>query len=178
MVKKLLGLVFNRWVLLAALLLAVALVIWSIGPIVAIGESRPLESERSRWITILSMLGLTALVVAWQAWRARRGNNAVVQQLMTAPAAGDKKEAESPDMAAVRERFEKSLSTLRRARFSSGGGLLAGWSAKLGGRYLYELPWYLIIGAPGSGKTTALHNCGLKFPLAETLGDHAVRGVG
>ena len=117
------------------------------------------------------------MIVAWRAWRARRGNTAVVNQLMARPP-GDKKEAESPDMLAVRQRFEKALLTLRRARFGAGGGVLAGWKAKLNGRYLYELPWYLIIGAPGSGKTTALRHSGLKFPLADAGGDEAIRGVG
>ncbi|HET6786677.1 MAG TPA: type VI secretion system membrane subunit TssM, partial [Aquabacterium sp.] len=41
-----------------------------------------------------------------------------------------------------------------------------------------ELPWYIFIGAPGSGKTTALLNAGLTFPLAEKLGQASVRGVG
>ena len=40
------------------------------------------------------------------------------------------------------------------------------------------LPWYVIIGPPGSGKTTALVNSGLHFPLAAQLGAGAVRGVG
>jgi len=179
--KKLLGLVFNRWVLIAVLLAAVSLVIWNIGPLVAIGERRPLDSERSRWVAIGAMVGLVALIVAWKAWRASRGNAAVVKQLMAAPVESPgndaRKDTDSPDLAAVRERFERALLTLRRARFGS-GKMLSGWSAKLGGRYLYELPWYLIIGAPGSGKTTALRNCGLRFPLAEAVGDHAVRGVG
>ena len=176
MIKKLLGLIFNRWVLLAVLLLAVALVIWIVGPLVAIAEARPLETESSRWIAIGVIAALVVLIALWKSWRARRGNAAVVNQLLAAPT-GDKKDAESPDMLAVRRRFEQAMQTLKRARFG-GAGLLAGLSAKLGGRYLYELPWYLIIGAPGSGKTTALHNCGLKFPLAENVGDNAVRGVG
>lgn len=40
--------------------------------------------------------------------------------------------------------------------------------------YLYSRPWYVIIGAPGSGKTTALLNSGLRFPFSDT----ALKGVG
>ena len=43
---------------------------------------------------------------------------------------------------------------------------------------LYELPWYIIIGPPGSGKTTALMNAGLNFPLSERFGREALQGVG
>ena len=178
--KKVLGLIFNRWVLIAVLLLAVACVIWIVGPLVAIAGKEPLATERARGIAIGLIVGCAVLMVAWNSWRARRGNTAVVNQLMAAPPES-KKDAESPDLAAVRMRFEHALQTLKRARFGAGasvGSVFSGWSAKFGGRYLYELPWYLIIGAPGSGKTTALHNCGLKFPLAESVGDHAVRGVG
>lgn len=45
-------------------------------------------------------------------------------------------------------------------------------------QYLYQLPWYVIIGAPGAGKTTALVNSGLHFPLADRFGKSALRGVG
>ena len=173
--KKLLGLIFNRWTLLAVLLAALGAVIWFEGPIVAVSGKAPLETENARWIAIGAVVGFTLLLVAWNRWRASRGNAAVVNQLVAAPVSA--KETEGPDLAAVRERFERAVSTLRRARFGS-GKLLAGWTARFGGRYLYELPWYLIIGAPGSGKTTALQNCGLKFPLADKVGDHAVRGVG
>jgi len=44
--------------------------------------------------------------------------------------------------------------------------------------YLYDLPWYVIIGPPGAGKTTALVNSGLKFPLAGGATPAAVAGVG
>jgi type VI secretion system protein ImpL len=39
---------------------------------------------------------------------------------------------------------------------------------------LYALPWYMLIGPPGSGKTTAIANSGLNFPL----GTNRIRGVG
>ena len=44
--------------------------------------------------------------------------------------------------------------------------------------YLYDLPWYLLIGPPGSGKTTALVNSGLKFPLSRGATPAAIAGVG
>ena len=177
--KRVLGWIFNRWVLLAVLVLAVALLVWIVGPLVAVGEARPLDTERSRWLTIGVLVLIVALCIAWSRWRARRGNSQVVNQLLQQPAA-DAPERETADMLAVRERFRQALQMLQRSRFGAEGS--AGFGAKLrsrfGGRYLYELPWYLIIGAPGSGKTTALRHSGLNFPLADQMGDHAIRGVG
>jgi len=175
MLSKLLGFVFNRWVLGAALLLALALLIWIVGPLVAIAQWRPLESGASRWITVGLIVAVTTATIAWKRWRARRSNAAVVQQLSTA--SQEPQATESADLTAVRGRFEQAMRTLKRARFGQSGAL-ARWLGAVGGRYLYQLPWYLMIGAPGSGKTTALHHCGLSFPLANQVGDYAVRGVG
>src|SRR5438067_10490138 len=83
--KKLLGLVFNRWVLIAVLLLALAIVIWIVGPLVAIADARPLETESSRWITIGIIAFAVVGVVAWKSWRVSRSNAAVVNQLLAAP---------------------------------------------------------------------------------------------
>ncbi|WP_284615977.1 type VI secretion system membrane subunit TssM [Aquabacterium humicola] len=174
--KKVLGWIFNRFVLGAVLLLALAFIIWFIGPIIAIGEARPLDSERARWITIGVLVLLFVIWATLSVLRKRRGNNQVVDQLIAQPATpGAPAAQESADLVAVRQRFEQALGTLRKARFGGGKGGLA---ARFGGKYLYELPWYMIIGAPGSGKTTALRNSGLQFPLADAVGDHAVRGVG
>ena len=179
MFRKLLGLIFNRWVLIAVLVLAMLGVLWFVGPMVAIGDSRPLDSERERWIVTAVLLFVVAAIIGWQLWQAKRGNAKVVDQLIAAPAGGPGNAQDSADLAAVRQRFEGALTTLRQARFGADkGGGLKGLAARMSGRYLYELPWYVIIGAPGSGKTTALRNSGLKFPLADRLGDQAVRGVG
>ncbi len=174
--KKLLGLIFNRWTLTAVLLLAALLVVWIVGPLFAIGEWRPLDSERSRWITTAVLVLIVVAMAFWSLWRARRGNARVVDQLV---AASPPQASESADMAAVRQRFEEALVTLKNARFGpQKQGGLKGLAGRLSGRYLYELPWYVIVGAPGSGKTTALRNSGLKFPLADRMGEQAVRGVG
>lgn len=172
--KRALGWIFNRWTLLTVLLLAASLTVWLFGPLVAVGASRPLDTVGSRLWT-LAVLWL--VVIGWAlclAWRSRRRNETVVKELVSAaPAVSD-----SADLNAVRERFERALQMLQRARFGE-GGIVSNWLGRTTGRYLYELPWYLIIGAPGSGKTTALRHSGLKFPLADERNQGpALRGVG
>ena len=57
----------------------------------------------------------------------------------------------------------------------------SGWRdwSRVGGSYLYELPWYMFIGAPGSGKTTALVNSGpARSRWPRRSGGASVRGVG
>src|SRR5881392_3812602 len=44
-----------------------------------------------------------------------------------------------------------------------------------GAQALYELPWYMIIGNPAAGKSSAIKHSGLTFPIP---GSKAVQGVG
>jgi type VI secretion system protein ImpL len=179
-VKKLLGWIFNGWVLALIGLAALSLLVWIVGPLVRIGDARPLDSALSRLVLVGGIVVLYLLHKAWRAWRARRTNSAVVNQLLAGrPAAAGTPvdDAASAELRTIAERFEAALKTLKNARFATPGAV-AGVSARLGRRYLYELPWYVIIGAPGSGKTTALLNSGLEFPLAAQMGETAVRGVG
>ena len=71
---------------------------------------------------------------------------------------------EDSDAPILKQKMEDALLTLR--------------NSKTGGVALYDLPWYLIIGPPGAGKTTALVNSGLRFPLAVSGGPQAVAGIG
>jgi type VI secretion system protein ImpL len=48
---------------------------------------------------------------------------------------------------------------------------------KTGSAALYELPWYIVIGNPAAGKSTAVINSGLNFPFAAN-GAQAIQGVG
>jgi type VI secretion system protein ImpL len=71
---------------------------------------------------------------------------------------------------AANERVAAELETLR-ARFEDA-------IAHLKDKNIEDLPWYVMIGAPGSGKTTALLNSGLRFPLMTKGGTTQVSGVG
>ena len=158
----------NRWVLSILGLLVISLLIWFAGDAIAFYSYRPLATVGAR-------IGLIVLIlVLWAAWegfkyyRAWRANKAMLNAISGAEA--DSAAMSQREVAELKQRFDQAMTVLRKARFDDKGG---------GGRnYLYQLPWYMFIGAPGSGKTTALINSGLRFPLAETMGKEAVKGVG
>lgn len=180
--KKLAAFLFNRWTLRAIGLLALALLIWFVGPLIAIAEWHPLESATVRWIVIALVLLLYAGRVAWRLHAARRKDRQLIEGIAEAPAApaAPGTPLQSPaEVEALKQRFESALKILKKARFAEGKPSLRDRLAMLSpSHHLYQLPWYLFIGAPGSGKTTALLNAGLRFPLAAELGPEAVKGVG
>ncbi len=78
--------------------------------------------------------------------------------------------AASGDATARREEEDAIAARLARALRAARGA---------GQRDLVERPWYVLIGPPGAGKTTALLNAELRFPLGgETGGEGPVAGVG
>lgn len=74
----------------------------------------------------------------------------------------------------LNNRFSEAAMLLKKTQF----GKRQGWLQRFSAQYLYQLPWYLIVGAPGAGKTTALINSGLDFPLSDAMGKSALRGIG
>jgi len=144
-------------------LVLLSLFVWFAGPYLAFADHKPLESEFARLIAIAVVVALWFCSVILKMWRAARASaklaQAVVAQKGPATPDGATREA-----VALRERFEEAVVTLKKTQHA--------------GQTLYELPWYVIIGPPGSGKTTALINSGLKFPLEQRFGKEALRGVG
>jgi type VI secretion system protein ImpL len=169
MIKKLVDWVRRRIVLSFLGVLALALIVWIEGPLFAWAGSAPLESSASRWIAIAILFLLWALYWFVRWLRVRLANvkfTRVVAEGGEAAAPG-KQESEA-DVAALRKRFEEAMAILRKSRVKG----------RFGSQYVYQLPWYMFVGAPGTGKTTALTHSGLKFPLSTQLGEKAVGGVG
>src|SRR4051812_24706533 len=165
--NKILQTVFHPLALSIYGLLALAALIWWVGPLIAFGASRPLDGVWARIITIAVIVALVGLVAGIRAWRRKRANAAMMDELAAGSSASDR-EAE-----VLGQRFAEALKVLEESAAQSGKRSLFKRS-----QYLYELPWYLFVGAPGSGKTTALMNAGLTFPLAGKMGQAAVKGVG
>jgi type VI secretion system protein ImpL len=145
---------------LGFLLLAVFL--WYAGPYFAFGYYHPLETAFARLIAIALVALLWVASAALKRWRAGRASDKLVAAVLSQPQLEQSRP--SAEVAKLRERFEEAVATLKQQRRS--------------GHSLYDLPWYVFIGAPGSGKTTALLNSGLKFPLEQRMGKGALQGVG
>ena len=161
----------NRPLFVAIGVAAAAVLVWFVGPLLVVGETHPLASEPARWISIGGLVAGALIYALVRAARSARRN----QKLMEGLVGGAPRAAGARDLAQIGQRFEEAIALLKRTHL---GGKRALLGALFGKPFIYQLPWYVIIGAPGAGKTTALVNSGLEFPLAAKLGKKPVRGVG
>jgi len=147
-----------RLALWGAGLASISMMIWTLGPLIEIGGYRPFDNYLIRDAVILIVTAAFASAAGLQFYRRKKS----AEQLAEGVGAAAQTESDAP---VLKDKMKDALATLKKA---SGGK----------GDPLYDLPWYLLIGPPGAGKTTALVNSGLKFPLSRGATPAAVAGVG
>ncbi len=144
--------------------LAFSLSIWFFGPMLFLGSWQPFGTVFAQLAWIIGIWVFVFFVLILR-WALRRRREKKMGEEMVAEADEDEDDdAVKEELKDMRARMKEALKTLRKS--------------KRGGRSIYQLPWYIIIGPPGAGKTTAIVNSGLKFPLADKLGMKALGGVG
>ena len=164
---------FMRVLLSAAVIgtigmLALSALLWWLGPLLGLGDSRPLAPVWVRIVLLALIWSLWIGRLVWVRIKRRRTNAALLKGMSAGPSTSDR------EAQVLAQRFNEAVQRLKTGGKKS-------WLAGLGqgGQYLYELPWYIFVGAPGSGKTTALMNAGLQFLLRDQKGGSgAVQGVG
>ncbi|PIJ49976.1 type VI secretion system protein ImpL [Erwinia sp. OLTSP20] len=154
---------------------ASAALIWLSGLLLPTGEPHWLRAPAHRLLAILFCIGFWLLwhllPYFWRRWLNRR-------MLASLAHNGYDRTEQQASKALLDARFAQAIALLKNVTFSPDTRLAGRWSLqRLRAPYLYEIPWYIILGAPGAGKTTALTNAGLAFPLQTTLGRTALRGV-
>ena len=113
---------------------------------------------------------VTILTASWFVFKKLKARAASKELDKTLNAQADDQEANArpdlqPQIQEMRAEFQKAVGSLKSSRLG-----------RTGADALSVMPWYVIIGPPGTGKSTALRNSGLKFPYLGKKG--GVRGVG
>jgi len=139
-----------------------SLLVWYLGPLIGNDQVRPFGSVMTR----LLMVGLFALIfggIGLGIFLSRRKRETrMTEEIAASVDAGD--DLVGGEISELRDKLKTAMSELRKS--------------KNGRKHLNELPWYIMIGPPGAGKTTAIVNSGLQFPLADEMGKTAIGGVG
>ena len=135
---------------------------WYFGPLIGNDEWRPFAAVVPRVVVIcvIALLFGTAMLIV--ALTRRKHDDDMAEDMVEAVDPGAA--LISAEMDELKAKFKTAMTALRKS--------------KGGRKTLNELPWYVIIGPPGAGKTTAIVNSGLQFPLAEALGKGAIGGGG
>ena len=165
--KQLLARLLSPAVLGTLGLLALSAILWWIGPLIAIGSLRPLEGLFMRIAVLAAIWLLWIARLVWVAWRRRQSQAALLAGIGGGPSAADR------EAQLLATRFQEAVDKL-----AAGNRRKPLFGAIGGGDTLYDLPWYVFVGAPGSGKTTALLHAGLDFLLTESGAGSAVKGTG
>jgi type VI secretion system protein ImpL len=158
MLKSALGRDITRVILYGIGLGSVSALVYTAGPLIAFGDYRPLDNYIVRSIVILILVAGVGSFGGFKFWKRRKSSEELAQGIADAK--------EESDAVVLKDKMKDALATLKSASGNKAN-------------YLYDLPWYLLIGPPGAGKTTALINSGLKFPLSRGgATPAAIAGVG
>ncbi|MBR9980562.1 MAG: hypothetical protein KFF50_06005, partial [Desulfatitalea sp.] len=122
------------------------------------------------WVGFFLVLGLAGLVLAGAAVRKlmlRRREQLFVHQIIAQDDARRQSLAPGEQATArdLQARWKEAIDTLRRSHLRKQGNPL------------YVLPWYMVIGESGSGKTTAIQSARLSSPFAEMTRTSGISGT-
>jgi type VI secretion system protein ImpL len=118
------------------------------------------------WIVLAVALVFGAAVWFWRYRKTQRAAGKLgdmLEQQAVKPTKADP--AQRQETEALRTRMLEAIGTIKGSKLGQTSGNAA----------LYELPWYMVIGNPAAGKSTAIASSGLQFPFADSK---IVQGVG
>src|SRR5262245_25364461 len=149
----------RQWWQVGGLVLLLAL-LWTIG----LWRAWPMTIMLAGTIVLLF-----GAVIALLVERARAARRATELERSLQGHAEDSRFGVRPERRAqldqIEQEFSAAVESLKRSKLGQG---------RLGQSALYALPWYVVIGAPAAGKTSAIAASGLDFPL----GTNRIRGIG
>ncbi len=121
----------------------------------------------TRLLIVIGLLVVCVGILLFEYVRASRSAQKIeesIQRQAQSQRAGGRDHTQA-EIDELQDRLETAIGTLKSSNLGQG---------RRGQNALYALPWYMIVGPPGVGKTTAVKNSGLNFPV----GEDGIRGIG
>ena len=146
------------WILSALFLTAVWGSWFMLRPAAGEGaEAFPIEIPLVATAVVLALLVGLAIYRRIRAARAARALEKAIAQQAQEQVINAKPERRA-EIQELNRQMQEGIAALKASKL--GGG-------KRGADALYVLPWYVMVGPPGAGKTTALRHSGLVFPYID-----------
>ena len=161
--QKITYLLTSRTAILIIGFSALSLLIWFGGPLIAIAGYVPLESVASRLLTILVVILIFAITKIYRLTRQSKRDEKMANELIDSDDSNSNEVNE--EITTLKARMGEAIDLLKDVKLFKG-------------KNIYQLPWYIMIGPPGAGKTTVINNSGLDYPLKDKLGVDLIHGVG
>ncbi len=126
------------------------------------------------WLSFaaLTLIALIGVAIWWFIRRKNIQQGDELAELLQQKASSKLNKGSAQDneqLQLIRQQMNESIKTIRKSRLGD----------KRGHAALYELPWYMMIGNPAAGKSSAIQNSGLRFPFAENNKQKAaIQGIG
>lgn len=117
------------------------------------------------------VLSIIAATISYHFWKKRKQASTELADLVedsSDQTSDTKSDENSQETQVLREQMQEAIKTIRKSKLGDQTGRAA----------LYELPWYMVIGNPAAGKSSAVLHSGLKFPFMEKNNQLSVKGVG
>ncbi|MEM6486930.1 MAG: type VI secretion system membrane subunit TssM [Pseudomonadota bacterium] len=158
--------------ILLIVLVLLSLTLWLVGPFFGTEDWRPLDEleEQLIGIGVLTLITLIAIIIvlATRKKRDRQMTEEIVESAAQPAPAGPNRGVVDKELQQLQQKMKSSLEVLTKKKLGSRGSR----------KSVYQLPWYIIIGPPGAGKTTAIEASGLEFPLQPGSGEGGKRAIG
>jgi len=122
------------------------------------------------WVGFFITLGFAGMAIGWGFFRKiliRRREQRFVQQVIEQDNSQLKalQEKEKDNLQGIQDRWREAVEALKKSHLRKYGNPL------------YVLPWYLVIGESGSGKTTAISSAKLSSPFADVKKISGISGT-
>ncbi|MDF2867909.1 MAG: conserved rane protein of unknown function, partial [Gammaproteobacteria bacterium] len=136
-------------------LLVAFVLVWLLAPLMIIHGQAPFASPLHRLYLMIVIIVLWLLKVIIVELFEKYADHKFINKLLTKTLAANASPADFEQL--IKERFKRGLQILKEIAAKKG----------LSGRRLHKLPWYIIAGTPGSGKTSLLTYANFGLPLAK-----------